>query len=135
LRISSLNVVFTYDFQNIRVGGTTYPYRIKPSDLAVYRDTLYVANANNDVSPAQVRIYKVKKNTNNNPLQSSDTLGSLNNKAGTNDATSYIGGIDVDNSGLLWYSIKDSIYVVTRRVARVESSECPMSIGRHQTLP
>jgi len=114
LRVSGLNIVFTYDFQNIRVGNTTYPYRIKPSDLAIYRDTLYVANANNDVSPAQVRIYKVKKTTANNPLQSSDTLASLNNKAATHDASSYIGGIDVDNTGLLWYSIKDSIYAVTR---------------------
>lgn len=114
LRISSLNVVFTYDFQNIRVGGTTYPYRIKPSDLAIYRDTLYVANSNLDVGTYQNRIYKVNKTTANNPLQSTDTIGSLNNKPTGNDATSYIGGIDTDNAGLLWYSIKDSIFAVTR---------------------
>lgn len=125
LRVSSLNVVFTYDFQNIRVGGTTYPYRIKPSDLAVYRDTLYVANTNNDVSPAQVRIYKVLKFTNNNPLQSTDTISSLNNKAANHDATSYIGGIDVDNAGLLWYSIKDSIYAVTRGGTQTRKFKIP----------
>ncbi len=126
LRISGLKVVFTYDFQNIRVGGSTYPYRIKPSDLAVYRDTLYVANCNLDVGTFQNRIYKVKKATTNNPLQSSDTLASLNNKGSDgSDATSYIGGIDIDNSGFLLYSIKDSIYQITRAGTRQRRFRMP----------
>lgn len=114
LRVSGLNVVQTYDFQNIRVGGTSYPYRLKPLDLAVYRDTLFVANGNLDVSPYQTRIYKVKKNTNNNPLQSTDTIASMNNKGTSNVTNMYIGGIDVDNSGSLWYSIQDSCYNTNR---------------------
>lgn len=117
LRVSGLNVVFTYDFQNIRVGGTTYPYRIKPCDLAVYRDTLFVANANLDVSTWQTRIYKVKRNTSNNPLAGGaggDTLASMNNKGSVNNANMYLGGIDVDNNGDLWYSIQDSCYNTSR---------------------
>jgi M6 family metalloprotease-like protein len=114
LRVSGLNVVFTYNFQDIRVGGTTYPYRIKPLSLAVYRDTLFVANGNLDVSTWQTRIYKVKKITSNNPLQGSDTIASMNNKGATNVTNMYIGGIDVDNTGNLWYSIQDSCYQTTR---------------------
>lgn len=117
LRVSGLKVVFTYDFQNIRAGGTTYPYRIKPLDLAVYRDTLFVANGNLDVATFQTRIYKVKKNTTNNPLvggAGGDTLGSMNNKGGSNVTTMYIGGIDVDEGGSLWYSIQDTCYNTDR---------------------
>ncbi len=139
LRICDLRVVFTYDFQNIRVGGGTYPYRIKPSDLAVYRDTLFVANTNLDVPTWQTRIYKVKKNTSNQPLQSSDTLASLNNKATTNDANSYVGGIDIGSDGMLWYSLRDSIFVMPRagnvvsrrfRMPNVNWAGSPMKRGR-----
>ncbi|MDI6739823.1 MAG: immune inhibitor A, partial [Candidatus Edwardsbacteria bacterium] len=115
LRISPFKVVFTYNFANIQVGGATYSYRIKPTDLAVYRDTLYVANGNLDLATWQTRIYKVKKNTTNNPLIATDTIRSMNNKGTVNDANKYIGGIDVDNNGNLWYSIQDSCYQIGRQ--------------------
>lgn len=116
LRVSALNVVQVYDFQNIRVGGTTYMYKIQPSDVAIYQDTLYVANANLNFTTPQNRIYKVKKNTTNNPLvggAGGDTLGSLNNLGSANGG-GYICGIDVDNSGRLWWSVADSVLNTNR---------------------
>ncbi len=125
LRISPLNVVKVYDFQNLLVGGSTFSYRIQPSDLAIYRDTLIIANANLDNNTWQTRIYKVDKNTGNNPLQAADTFGSLNNKVTTNNSDMYIGGIDVDNYGNLWYSIQDSVYHTNRGTTLLSKLRAP----------
>jgi len=125
LRISPLNVVKVYDFQNILVGGTDFNYRIQPSDLAIYRDTLIIANANLDNNSLQTRLYKVNKNTVNNPLQAADTFGSLNNKVTTHNSNMYVCGLDVDNSGNLWYSIQDSIYHTNRGTTLLSKLRAP----------
>ncbi|MRR08548.1 hypothetical protein EG831_00310, partial [bacterium] len=113
LRISPFNIERTYDFSQLYIGGSDYRYRLKPCDLAVWRDTLYVANANLDVATWQTRIHKVRRNA-ASPVAAADTARSINNKGGTNTATMYLGGIDVDNGGNLWYSIQDSCYNTTR---------------------
>ncbi|HTY08789.1 MAG TPA: immune inhibitor A domain-containing protein, partial [Candidatus Edwardsbacteria bacterium] len=117
LRVSPYQIVFTYDFANIDVGAANYGYRLQPSDLAVYQDTLYVANADINHATWYTRIYKVKKTTANNPLVGGvggDTISSLPNRGTAYDANKYVGGIDVDNSGNLWYSVQDSCFNVTR---------------------
>jgi M6 family metalloprotease-like protein len=126
LRISNLNVVQAYDFQNIRVGGTTFPYHIQPTDLAIYRDTLFIGNSS--TSGTFTRIYKVKKNTTNNPLvggTGGDTISSLNNFANTHISGKYVGGIDVDNSGRLWYSLADSACCTNRSTTMIENFAFP----------
>ncbi len=116
LRVSALNVVQVYDFQDIRVGGTTYMYKIQPSDIAILADTIFLANANLNFSTPYNRIYRVKKNTTNNPLVGGvggDTLSSLNNLGSVNGG-GYICGMDIDNSGRLWWSIADSVLNTNR---------------------
>ena len=113
LRISPFNIERVYDFSQILVGGTTYAYRLKPADLAIWQDTLYVANANLDVSTWQTRIHKVRRNA-STPVVSADTARSINNRGATQDAYKYLGGIDVDGSGNLWYSIQDSCFNIDR---------------------
>jgi M6 family metalloprotease-like protein len=113
VRVGGFDVEKVYDFQNLQVGGTNYFWRIRPCDLAIYGDTLWVANANLDGAAWQTRIYRVKKTTPNNPLVGGiggDTLGSLNNKVTINNANMYLGGIDMDNSGNMWWTIQDSIW-------------------------
>ncbi|HTY08298.1 MAG TPA: immune inhibitor A domain-containing protein, partial [Candidatus Edwardsbacteria bacterium] len=117
LRISPFKIAFTYDFANLFAGGTDYRFRIQPSDLAVYQDTLFVANANLNNATFQTRIYKVKKNTTNNPLVGGvggDTISSLNNRGTVQDAAKYLGGIDIANDGTLWWSVQDSCFNCTR---------------------
>jgi M6 family metalloprotease-like protein len=114
VRISPYNIEFVYDFKNITPGGSNYLWKLSPCDLAIYRDTLIVANANLDNATFQNRLYKVKRNTTNNPLVSSDTISSMNNKGAAHATNMYLGGIDIDNSGNLWYSIQDSLYNTNR---------------------
>ncbi|MCU0607843.1 MAG: T9SS type A sorting domain-containing protein, partial [Candidatus Edwardsbacteria bacterium] len=113
LRISPFNIERTYDFSQLYVGGSDYRYRLKPSDLAVWHDTLYVANANLDVATVQNRIHKVRRNA-SSPVVGADTARSINNMGTVNSTGRYLGGIDADSSGNLWYSIADSIYSINR---------------------
>jgi len=113
-RISGLVIAKTYDFQNVRVGGTTWDWRIMPSSVAVLADTVFIANANLDHATFASRLYAVKKNTTNNPLLAADTIRSINNRGSVNVATKYAGGIDIDNAGQLWISLQDSIYGFNR---------------------
>ncbi|MDO9068456.1 MAG: immune inhibitor A, partial [Deltaproteobacteria bacterium] len=116
-RVSGLLVVKTYDFQNIKVGGTTWDWRIMPSAVAVLGDTVFVSNANLDHATFQSRLYAVKKNTVNNPLvggAGGDTIRSINNRGSVHVATKYAGGLSVDNVGQLWISLQDSIYGFNR---------------------
>ncbi|MBI5804536.1 immune inhibitor A [candidate division TA06 bacterium] len=113
-RISGLVVVKTYDFQNLRVGGTTWDWRIMPSSVAVLADTVFVSNANLDHATFSSRLYAVGKNTTNNPLLPADTIRSINNRGSVHVATKYAGGIDIDNSGQLWISLQDSVYGFNR---------------------
>lgn len=113
LRISPFNIERTYDFSQLYVPHTsaTYSYRLQPSDLAVWHDTLYVANANLNFSTIYNRIHKVRRNA-GTPVAAADTARSLNNMYSINSADRYLGGIDADSSGNLWYSIADSIYSI-----------------------
>lgn len=116
-RIAPLNVVFTYDFQNIWVlptglPGADYYDMIQPSDCAVFRDTLYVGNANLGNVGTASRIYRVKKNTTNNPLVGGDTLGSFRNNITVNTG-GYVSGMDIDNQGNLLWSLADTLFSVT----------------------
>lgn len=113
LRISPFNIERTYDFSNILVGGSTYGYRLQPSDLAVWHDTLYVANANLNYATIYNRIHKVRRNA-GTPVAAGDTTRSINNMGSINSTARYVGGIDADQSGNLWYSIADSIYNINR---------------------
>jgi M6 family metalloprotease-like protein len=120
VRISPFNIEFVYDFKNITPGAPTAPnylYKLSPCDLAIYRDTLIVANANLDNAAFQTRLYKVKRTTTNNPLVGGvggDTIASMNNQGGSHSASYYVGGIDVDNSGNLWYSLNIYCYNTNR---------------------
>ncbi|MDP2806740.1 MAG: hypothetical protein Q8O74_01225, partial [bacterium] len=117
LRISGLVVVKTYDFRDIRVGGTTWDWRIFPSSVAILADTMFISNANLDHAAFANRVYAVKKNTTNNPLVGGvggDTIRSINNRGSVNVATKYAGGIDIDNAGQLWISLQDSVYGFNR---------------------
>ena len=123
--ISALNVVKTYDFSNLYAGGTDYRYRISPSDLCIYGDTLFLSNANLDNAVFQTRLYKVKKSTTSNPLVPADTFGSLNNKVTLNN-TNYAGGMDIEPStGTLWWTIEDTIYNSTRGNTLIKKMEGP----------
>ncbi|MDO9026754.1 MAG: immune inhibitor A, partial [bacterium] len=113
-RISGLAIVKTYDFQDIRVGGTTWDWRLMPSSVAVLADTVFIANANLDHATFASRLYAVRKNTTNNPLLPADTIRSINNRGSVHVATKYAGGIDIDNAGQLWISLQDSIYGFNR---------------------
>ncbi|MDO9391787.1 MAG: immune inhibitor A [bacterium] len=117
LRISDLRVVKTYDFQNLRVGGTTYDWRIMPNSVAVLGDTVFVSNANLDHATFATRLYAIGKNTANNPLLPADTIRSFNNRGPVHVATKYAGGISIDNSGSFWISLQDSIYCTNRSTA------------------
>jgi M6 family metalloprotease-like protein len=124
-QISALKVVKTYDFSSLYVGGTTWPYRICPSDMALYGDTMFITNANLDNVTIQSRIYKVKKSTTNNPLTSADTFGSLNNKVTTN-TTNYGGGMDIDPAtNTLWWTIEDTVYHSNRGTTLLSKFEGP----------
>lgn len=128
LRVSGLNVVMTYDFTNIRVGGTTWDWRLMPSSVTIYRDTMFVSNANLDHATFSSRTYAVKKSTTNNPLQGGaggDTIRSINNRGTVHVATKYAGGIDMDNSGNLWISLQDSIYSLPRSNATNQAFRMP----------
>ena len=121
-QLAQIAVVQTYDFSNILVGGITYDYRIQPSDLATYGDTLIVANANIDY--AQTRIYKVKRAV-RNPMVSADTFGSISNNPGLANKSNYICGMDVDNSGNLWYTMEDTVWNSNRGATLIRKFEGP----------
>jgi len=128
LRVSGLKVVKTYDFTNIRVGGTTWGYRIQPSSVAIYRDTLFLCNANLDNATYQTRIYAVKRSTTNNPLVGGvggDTIRSANNKGSTQLDGVYGGGIDIGSDGNLWISLQDSIFQTNRAATQVSKFRHP----------
>jgi|GEM_PF-1233128 M6 family metalloprotease-like protein len=120
--VSPMMVNKVYDFSKITVGGSTDDYSIRPSDCAIYGDTLIVANANLLNSTPQTRIYKVKKSTANNPLAAADTFGSLNNAVITNK-TNYICGMDVDNAGTLWYTMEDTVWHTNRGTTLIQKFE------------
>lgn len=122
-RVSPITVTKTYDFNNIYYGGYSWDYRICPSELAIYGDTLFVANENLNIIP-QTRIYKVKKSTVNNPLTAADTFGSLNNAVTTN-RFNYICGMDIDNSGNLWYTMEDTVWNTNRGNTLIKKFEAP----------
>jgi len=117
-QLAPLGVVKTYDFTNILVGGD----KIEPSDLTTYGDTLIVANANIGLS---TRIYKVKKSTTNNPLISTDTISSMNNAVTTQKTANYVCGIDVDNSGNLWWTMEDTVFNSNRGATLIKKFEAP----------
>ena len=124
-RVSPITVTKTYDFSNIYYGGPDYRYRLCPSDLAIYGDTLFVANVNLDNPVSQTRIYKVKKSTVNNPLMAADTFGSLNNAVTSNKSFNYICGMDIDNSGNLWYTMEDTVWNTNRGTTLIKKFEAP----------
>ncbi len=127
-RVSGLALVKTYDFQNIRVGGTTYDWRVMPSSVAVLGDTVFVSNANLDHPAFQTRIYAVKKNTANNPLVGGlggDTIRSVNNRGSIHQTTHYGGGIDIDENKDLWISLADSIFRTPRTNATSQAFRAP----------
>jgi len=127
-RISGLVVVKTYDFQDIRVGGTTWNWRIMPNSVAIFRDTMFISNANLDGATFQSRTYAVNKNTTNNPLvggAGGDTIRSFGNRGNLHVTTKYAGGIDIDNSGNLWISLQDSIYCNNRSTTTSQAFRVP----------
>lgn len=124
-RISGLKVVKTYDFQNIRVGGTTWDWRIMPSSVAVLADTVFLSNANLDHSSWSTRVYAVKKNTTNNPLVAGDTIRSINNRGSVQQNGRYGGGIDIDNNGKLWISLADSVFRTNRSTTTEANFKAP----------
>ncbi|MDQ7798718.1 MAG: immune inhibitor A [Candidatus Edwardsbacteria bacterium] len=128
LRVSGLKVVKTYDFTNIRVGGTTWGYRIQPSSVAVLADTVFISNANLDNAVMQTRLYAIKKNTTNNPLVGGvggDTIRSLNNHGSYQNDGHYGGGIDIDNAKNLWISLQDSVIQTNRATTHVSGFMAP----------
>ncbi|HBZ86740.1 MAG: hypothetical protein A2509_06425 [Candidatus Edwardsbacteria bacterium RIFOXYD12_FULL_50_11] len=128
LRVSGLQVVKSYDFTDIRVGGTTWGYRIQPSSVAILADTLFLCNANLDNATFQTRIYAVKKNTTNSPLVGGvggDTIRSANNHGPWHSAAHYGGGIDIDNAKNLWISLQDSIIQTNRATTHVSGFLAP----------
>ena len=124
-RVSGLALIKTYDFQNIRVGGTTYNWRVMPSSVAVLADTVFISNANLDNAAFQTRVYVVKKNTDNNPLLPTDTIRSMNNRGTVHVTTKYAGGIDIDNSKNLWISLQDSVYSTNRSATVLSAFQAP----------
>jgi M6 family metalloprotease-like protein len=126
LRVSGFNIVKVYDFVNVAPQGTSgFANRIQPADIAIYKDTMYVANAQLNLAAWGTRIHKVKLNTTNNPLLTSDTVGSLNNMVSSHNVNKYLGGIDVDNSGKLWWTCQDSVFGSNRNNVRINSFRAP----------
>lgn len=117
-QLAPLGVVQTYDFTNILVGGG----KIQPSDLTTYGDTLIVANANIDL--AQTRIYKVKRVV-STPMVAADTFGSISNNPGLTNKANYICGMDIDNSGNLWYTMEDTVWNSNRGTTLIRKFEGP----------
>ena len=130
LRVSGFNIVKVYDFVNVAPQGSTgFVYRIQPCDLAILGDTLYVANADLHLAAGSwnTRIHKVKRSSLNNPLLATvaDTFGSLNNRVTIQDAAKYCGGIDIDNSGKLWWTCQDSVFGTNRTAVKVNGFKAP----------
>jgi M6 family metalloprotease-like protein len=128
LRVSGLQVVKSYDFTDIRVGGTTWGYRIQPSSVAILADTVFLCNANLDNATFQTRIYAVKKGTVNNPLVGGvggDTIRSANNHGSWHSASHYGGGIDIDNAKNLWISLQDSVIQTNRSTTKLSGFLAP----------